>query len=118
MKKNLQLTIIYFLLLLFFSCSSSEAFKHGDIVITTQECLSASSNKDFDKLNKVCVRKDEDALKTMIASGQVYVLPKNTFVKIKELGFGYIEGEVVIAGIHQGKYVVISSEFVSKQSKD
>ncbi len=118
MKKKLQLTVIYCLLLLFSSCSNSETFKHGDIVITTQECLSASSNKDYDKLNKVCARKDEDALKAMIASEQVYVLPKNTFVKIKELGFGYIEGEVVIAGVHQGKYVVIASEFVSKQNKD
>lgn len=117
MRKNLQLTILL-LLLLFSACSSSETFKHGDIVITTQKCLSASSNENFNKLIKVSVRKDEDALKSMIASEQACVLPKNTFVEIKEMGFGYIEGEVVTSGVYQGKYVVIASEFVSKQIKD
>lgn len=51
-----------------------------------QECLSATTEENFKILNQVCNRKDEAALKRMIASGQVYILSQKFTIRMLDSG--------------------------------
>ena len=54
-----KLILISAMLLLLCSCGSSgKGIKAGETIATNQQCLAASSQDSFDKLNKVCNRKD------------------------------------------------------------
>lgn len=94
------------------SCgSSSNGIKPGQIVTTNQQCLAASSKESFDKLNKVCNRKDQSELLRMIDNKEAYVLNNATSIKITDLKFGVVIGEVQ-NGELSDEQVYMSREFI------
>ena len=94
------------------SCgSSANGIKHGQIVATNQQCLAASSKESFDKLNKVCNRKDQSELLKMIDNKEAYVLNKATSIKVTDLKFGTVIGEVQ-NGELSDEQVYVSREFI------
>lgn len=91
--------------------SSAELPAIGEKCELTERCLSAVSEFDYDQLNKVCNRKDEDALVLMIASQTVYVLnPYINSYTMKEKKFGKCKIEV---NTGNDKFEVwVASEFI------
>lgn len=73
-----------------------------------KECLAATTEANFKTLNQVCDRKDEAALKRMIASGQVYILTPSMTIGMVDHGFIKCKIYVVDLGIE----VWVSTEFI------
>lgn len=108
MKKILLLVACSFILV---ACGSGKKIKPGQIVVTNQQCLAARSESSFDELNRVCNRKDQTALKMMITNKEVYLLDDATTIKVTDLRFGTVIGEIR-TGDHIFEPVYISREFV------
>lgn len=107
-----KLIFIYAMLLLLCSCGSSgKGIKAGETIATNQQCLAASSQDSFDKLNKVCNRKDNKELLRMISSKEVFILDKGTEIKVTDLKFGTVVGEIC-SGSFMFELVYVSREFV------
>lgn len=87
--------------------SSGKLPKVGESTSVTQQCLSATSERAYEELNKVSSRKDEAALSYMIERGEVYVI--NTFDKGKMVKHSFGKCLVDIEG--KGK-VWIATEFI------
>lgn len=108
--KRMLLLIAF--VLIFINCSSTDRLPAiGEKCELTKQCLSAVSEFDYDQLNKVCNRKDEDALVLMIASQRVYVLnPYVNSYTMKEKKFGKCKIEV---NTGNDKFEVwVASEFI------
>mgnify|MGYP000123152267 FL=1 len=111
MKKLLFLGTIV-LVLAINACSNSTKLPDiGEKCNLTKECLSAISEKYYDKLNEVCNRKDEEALRSMISDKTVYVLnPYLNSYTMKEKKFGKCQIEV---NTGDGTFEVwVASEFI------
>ena len=109
MKKFILISTIFFLLC---SCGSSgKGIKLGETVTTNQKCLASDSQDSFDKLNKVCNRKDSHELSRMILTGKAFVLDKGTKIKVTDLKFGTVIGEVC-SGKLMFESVYVAREFV------
>ena len=104
-----KLILISAMLLLLCSCGSSG--KAGEPIATNQQCLAASSQDSFDKLNKVCNRKDSQELSRMINNKEAFILDKGTKIKVTDLKFGTVIGEVR-SGALMFESVYVSREFV------
>lgn len=81
--------------------------KVGEYTSVTQQCLSATSERAYDELNKVSSRRDEAALSYMIQRGEVFVI--NTFDKGKMVKHSFGKCLVDIEG--KGK-VWIATDFI------
>lgn len=109
MKKLIFITVT---LLLLASCGSpGKGIKAGETVTTNQQCLAASSQDSFDSLNKVCNRKDNEELSRMLTNKEAFVLDKGTKIKVSDLKFGTVIGEVR-SGEMIFESVYVSREFV------
>lgn len=108
MKNFLFLIAFSFVLV---ACGSGKKIEPGQIVVTNQQCLAARSESSFDELNRVCNRKDQTSLKMMIANKDVYLLDEATTIKVIDLRFGTVIGEIR-TGDHIFEQVYISKEFV------
>ena len=73
-----------------------------------RECLAATTEANFETLNQVCNRKDEAALKRMIATGQVYILTPSMTIRMVDHGFAKCKVYVVDLGIE----VWVSTDFI------
>lgn len=73
-----------------------------------RECLAATTEANFETLNQVCNRKDEAALKRMIAAGQVYILTPSMTIRMVDHGFAKCKVYVVDLGIE----VWVSTDFI------
>lgn len=84
--------------------------KVGEVTYVNQQCLSATSEANFDELNKVCNRRDETALEEMISEGKVFVIHTSDRGKMVKHSFGkcYVD----ING--KGK-VWIATEFIKSK---
>lgn len=107
-----KLILISAMLLLLCSCGSfGKGIKAGETIATNQQCLAASSQDSFDKLNKVCNRKDSQELSRMINNKEAFILDKGTKIKVTDLKFGTVIGEVR-SGALMFESVYVSREFV------
>jgi len=115
MKKSITyLLFAVMTLTVFCQCGGNRTgYGLGDKFTIREECLSATTESMFDELNKVCNAKDEDALKTMIANGYVYVISAYTNAKMVESGFAKSKIELEIKG--QTVSVYIANEFLPKK---
>ena len=107
MKKLVLILITTFAL---FGCGGnggSKMPKVGEVTFVNQQCLSATSETAFDKLNRVCNRKDEAALSDMIEDGDVYII--NSFEKGKMIKHSF--GKCLVEFEGKGK-VWIATEFI------
>lgn len=73
-----------------------------------KECLAATSEDNFKSLNQVCNRKDEAALKRMIAAGQVYVL--KPYYSVTMLDYGFSKCKIHVVQLDTDVWV--STEFI------
>lgn len=81
--------------------------------IVKEECLCASSDDNFKKLNKISARKDKAALMEMVNNNEVFILEKNARVVLVNGGIGKSTVKVT-SGKLKGRTVVLSSEFIKK----
>lgn len=73
-----------------------------------EECLAAIDDSKFSELNKVCNRKDQNALKGMINAGYVKVL--NTTDKIEMIDYGFAKSKIKLVN---GQVYFVANEFVT-----
>lgn len=105
--KNFILILITAFALIGCTSSNGKLPKVGEYTSVTQQCLSATSERAYDELNKVSSRRDEAALSYMIERGEVFVI--NTFDKGKMVKHSFGKCLVDIEG--KGK-VWIASDFI------
>ena len=105
--KHLILILIATLSLIGCTGSNGKLPKVGEYTSVTQQCLSATSERAYDELNKVSSRRDEAALSYMIERGEVYAI--NTFDKGTMVKHGFGKCLVDIQG--KGK-VWIATDFI------
>ena len=105
--KNLLLILITAISIICCTSSNGKLPKVGEYTSVKQQCLSATSERAYDELNKVSNRRDEAALSYMIERGEVFVI--NTFDKGKMVKHSFGKCLVDIEG--KGK-VWIASDFI------
>jgi hypothetical protein len=111
--KKLYVLICSLSLILCSSCfenSNEKKLKQGERCYISEECFGATSESNFDELNKVSNRKDMSRLKEMILEGSIYILNKSDLCTVLDLKFGKCKLRVER---DSGSFNVwVSSEFV------
>ena len=114
MKRFLLLLVVIITTTTFTSLETSHA--NQAVISTSQkkickikkECLSATTEANFKILNQVCNKRDESALKEMIAAGKVYIL--NPSMAISMVDYGFAKCKIYVANLKTEVWV--STEFV------
>lgn len=106
-----QLTLLIFIILIAFSNVNSQSNMN---YIVKEECLCANTSDNYDKMTKISVRKDKDALMKMVQSEEVFILEKGDNVELIDGGISKSK-VVVITGKLKGKTVFVSPSFLKKQ---
>lgn len=102
------------ILFTFFLSVAILANSQNDMSYTVkEECLCASSEDNFTKLNKISSRRDQAALMEMINAKEAFILEKNDRVELVKGGIGKSTVKV-LSGKLKGRTVVVSSEFIKK----
>lgn len=73
-----------------------------------EECLAAINESKFSDLNKVCNRRDQNALMSMINAGHVKVL--NTTDKIEMVDYGFAKSKIKL---ENGQEYFVANEFIT-----
>jgi hypothetical protein len=73
-----------------------------------EECLAAINKSKFSELNKVCNRRDQNALMSMINAGYVKVL--NTTDKIEMVDYGFAKSKIKL---ENGQEYFVANEFIT-----
>jgi hypothetical protein len=112
--KKLYVLICSLCLIIFSSCfenSNEKKLKQGERCFISEECFGATTESNFDELNKVSNRKDMIRLKEMILEGSIYILNKSDLCTVLELKFGKCKLRV---NRDSGSFNIwVSSEFVT-----
>jgi hypothetical protein len=92
---------------------STFTYSQGSNCSIPQQCLaSAPSELAMKDLNKVCNAKDENALKSLIANSQAFVLDANTKVIIIKRYFATSDIKV-LSGNNKGEKMRIANEYLN-----
>lgn len=102
--------------LTFVSCFGGKNYPEvGEKCEITQECFAAVSVEKLEELTKYCVRKDESAVKSMIADGSVTIIMPA--YKFKILGVDFPSCKLRVEDIFGETYEVwVSSQFIKEKS--
>lgn len=87
MKGSLFIAVLACISVLSCDAKSKSTAKIGDLTEIRQECLSATTRELHKEMSKISNRRDENALVSMMNSGEVYVLKTGDKVQIVDIRF-------------------------------
>jgi hypothetical protein len=76
------------------------------------DCFAAVNKEKFDEVTRASVRKNSDAITSLMLRGYVVILKKGTEVNVVSGGGIGIKKVQVLSGTHRGSYFYVASEFV------